>query len=55
MLLATTIGEHAFFTVLFGIIVTSWALKALLNIDTQGEVKKAANDRLVKEIERWLK
>lgn len=55
MLLATTIGEHAFYVLLAAFGLGWLAYKAIAIVDDDGEVKKTATEGLAEWIRRWLK
>lgn len=55
MLLATTIGEHAFYVLLAAFALVWLAIKAIAIVDDDGTVKKTANEGFAEWIRRWLK
>lgn len=55
MLLATSMGEHAFYVLLAAFALVWIAFKAIAIVDDGGEVKKTANEGLAAWIRRWLK
>lgn len=55
MLLAASLGEHAFYVLLAAFALVWLAFKAITIVDDDGEVKKTANEGLAEWIRRWLK